>query len=286
MNALTVDVEDWYQTSDFNFPVTTWGNYEDRVDGNTRRVLDLFDEFGVKGTFFVLGCVAEKSPQLLREILARGHEIGSHGGWHQMLTQMSWDEITDDIRYGKRILEDISGQSVKYFRAPSWSLSPRTYRVLELLESEGFMCDSSLQPFHTPLSGVRGAPHFPFRPALNGKVLNLIEYPSTVLKFGRGTLPFAGGLYLRVLPTFFIQWALRKVNAQRPGMVYVHPWEFDPDQPRITNSPLLRFTHYYHLTATEPKLRALFKQFDFGPLGDVIQDRKFPVVSLMSNEGV
>jgi polysaccharide deacetylase family protein (PEP-CTERM system associated) len=280
-NAFTVDVEDWYQTSDFNFPPAGWGHYEDRVERNTLKILDLLDDYNVKGTFFVLGCVAAKFPRLVAEIAARGHEIGSHGGWHRPLTRLSWDETVADLRFGKAVLEGITGRPVRSFRAPSWSLEPATFRVLAFLSAEGITCDSSLQPFRTPLSGVPRAPHLPFRPSLGGIALNLVEYPSTVLKWKGMCVPFSGGLYLRTLPSSLVHWALRKVNEQRSGMVYVHPWDVDPGQPRLPCSPVIRFVHYAGLGSTEAKIRALLRHFSFVPLQDLVrQVRSFPIIPL------
>ena len=280
LNVLTVDVEDWYQTSDLNLPVGSWPKYEDRVESNTRKIMDILDEYDVKATFFVLGCVAQKFPRLVQEIVKRGHEVGSHGGWHRMLHELTDEEFLEDVIFSKRILEEVAGRPVVYYRAPSWSLSPSNYKALEVLESQGFVCDSSLQPFQTPLSGIRGAPQVPFHPVVGGRRLDIVEFPSTVARIGRQTLPFSGGLYLRTLPLFFVKWALHKVNHEREGMVYVHPWELDPKQPRITKSPLVRFTHYYQLRNTESKLRGLLQEFSFVPLGRVLEGEGFPDVVL------
>ncbi|MDQ0190118.1 DUF3473 domain-containing protein [Alicyclobacillus cycloheptanicus] len=284
-NALTVDVEDWYQTSDFDFPLQTWDRFEDRVDANTRKLLDLFDGFGVKGTFFVLGCVAKKHPGLVTEIVSRGHELASHGGWHQMLTRMTLAEIRSDLTWSKALLEDLSGQAVTAFRAPSWSVSHQNLEVLALLEELGFRVDSSLQPFRTPLSGMKGVPHHPFHPVVGGRRLNLVEFPSCVARLFGTAFPFSGGLYLRILPVGIITAMLRRVNRERAGMVYVHPWEVDVQQPRITRSPVIRLTHYYHLRTTERKLQRLLAQFQFGRLQDVVAGQDVPDVELAGSGG-
>ncbi len=284
-NAFTVDVEDWYQSNDFDFPPDRWDRYENRIDDSTLHLLDVLDEYKIRATFFVLGCVAARSPHLVREIAGRGHEIGSHGFWHRPLTRLSWDEITSELRFGKEVLEEITGLPVQSFRAPSWSLSPRTYRVLEFLAAEGITCDSSLQPFRTPLFGVKNAPHFPFRPSLGGIALNLVEYPPTVLKLNGVCFPFSGGLFLRILPSHLVKWALQKVNEQRPGMIYVHPWEMDPGQPRLRCSPIIRFVHYFGLSSTEAKVRSLLEYFPFVPLRDLVgQSDAFPVIPLEPEE--
>ncbi|WP_186446013.1 XrtA system polysaccharide deacetylase [Paenibacillus cremeus] len=277
---MTVDVEDWYQTSDFKIDPSEWHTYEDRVVNNTMNLLELFDRYQVKGTFFTLGCVAEKHPGLIREIVKEGHEIASHGGWHRLVTGMTRDQFREDVRSSKRLLEDISGQQVVFFRAPSWSIAPECYDVLRILEEEGYLCDSSLQPFQTPLSGVTGAPHTPFYPVLGGKKLELLEFPSCVLKTSGITVPFSGGLYLRTLPYAMIRWALNKVNTTRPGMIYVHPWEIDTTQPRIKSSLFARLTHYHNLGSTMPKLEKLLQEFSFKPLSEIIEEKSYAGVAL------
>lgn len=285
-NALTVDVEDWYMTSDFSFDVSTWGSYEDRVVSSTMELVELFAHYKVRGTFFILGCVAERHPELVEEIARRGHEIASHGGWHQMINKMSLEQFREDLVYSKRILEGITGKPVRLFRAPSWSITPDRYEALKILAEEGFHCDSSLQPFRTPLSGVAGAPHTPFVPVLQEETLELLEFPPTVLKKGGVTFPFCGGFYLRTLPTWFLIWALRQVNRQRSGLIYVHPWEVDPQQPRLPASPLIRFVHYYNLNSTKKKLERLLQEFEFTTLGDIIASRgDYPSVALPALAG-
>lgn len=284
-NALTVDVEDWYMTNDFNFHPDTWNRYEDRIVANTMALLELFDKRNVRGTFFILGCVAERHPQLIKEIRRANHEIGSHGGWHRMLTRMSLNEIREDLRYSKKVLESITSEPVEMFRAPSWSISPDRYEVFHILEEEGFSCDSSVQPFRTPLSGVAGAPHLPFRPVIDGKSVNVVEYPPTVLKIKGVPIPFSGGFYLRAMPYPFIRWALRKVNQERPGMIYVHPWEIDPGQPRLPASSFVKMTHYYGLRGTYKKLDRLLQEFPFATLGEVMTEVEFPQAHLQSAAG-
>lgn len=284
MNALTIDVEDWYHTNGLDMPADTWDRCEDRVVRNTVKVLDLLDEYGVKGTFFVLGCVASHHPELVKDIAGRGHEIGSHGGWHQMLTRMSPEQFREDLLYSKAVLEQVTGKTVTMFRAPSWSITPDNYRVLDILQEEGFTVDSSFQPFETPLSGIKNAPRMPFHPIVNGKRLGLVEFPSTVYSFGPWTVPFSGGFYLRAMPLAFIIKALKAVNAKGPGMIYLHPWEFDPEQPKvdIRLSPMIRLAQYYRLNATERKLRKLLSLFPFCPLGELIHSKNsnYPSVKL------
>lgn len=278
--VLTVDVEDWYQTSDFNFPVDTWGAYEDRVEKNTYELLELFDRRAAKATFFVLGCVGYAHPKLVQDIADAGHEVGCHGGWHQMLTRMTPLEVRKDLVWSKALLEDLSGKPVTAFRAPSWSISWDNLYVLILLEELGFEVDSSLQPFRTPLSGVAKVPRRPFHPVVQGKALRLLEFPSCVDQVLGLNIPFSGGLYLRMMPTAIVDALLQRVRRRGPSMVYVHPWEFDPEQPHLTKSPLIELTHYYGLSSTKRKLEHLLNKFTFCRLSDVAAAHTFPKMTL------
>lgn len=280
-NAFTVDVEDWYQTSDFNFDLKLWDNFEDRVEYGTNIILDLLSEHHLKATFFVLGCVAAKHPGLVLRIVQAGHELASHGNWHRMVTQQTREEFRQDVRSAKLMLEDISGIEVNLFRAPSWSISADTLWALEVLEEEGYIGDSSVQPFATPLSGIKGAPVVPYHPVIGGKALRLVEFPPTVLEIGNIRVPFSGGFYLRAMPSLFFNLALRRVNQKRAGMVYVHPWELDVKQPRSRVSPLIWLSHYLNIERTEGKLGKLLKRFEFVPLGELIRDGEYPALPVI-----
>lgn len=275
-NAITIDVEDWYQTNGLDLPISTWSQYVDRLVIHTQIILRLLAKYNVKGTFFILGCVAQKHPDLVKEINDGGHEIASHGGWHQMLHKMTLAEFRTDVVFSKQILEQISGQKVVLYRAPSWSISSDNYEVLQILKEEGFTCDSSLQPFRTPLSGINNAPSKPFYPIIKGQKIGILEFPQTVLRLGKFTFPFSGGFYMRLMPSFIISWALKIINREGPGMIYFHPWEFDLLQPRVKTTPLIRLAQYYNLKSTEKKLEKLLQQFEFVPLGQIIQEGQFP----------
>lgn len=279
-NIMTVDVEDWYQTHDYSIPINKWDQYEDRVEGNTGKLLDLLSAYHIKATFFVLGCVARSHPGLVKRIAAAGHEVGSHGGWHQMVRRMTREEFRQDLRFSRQILEDITGKEINMYRAPIWSVAPDALWALPILEEEGFICDSSIQPFRTPFSGLGGGPTFPFRPVIAGRELKLIEVPPTSLELGCWRLAFAGGLYLRLWPVQFLVWALKRVNRKRSGMVYIHPWELDPGQPRLPGPLLTRLLHYTNISGTEAKLERLFREFSFIPLGRFIEGKQFPAVVL------
>jgi polysaccharide deacetylase family protein (PEP-CTERM system associated) len=274
-NALTVDVEDWYMTNGLDIDPSEWHRFEDRVVPNTTVLLDLFDRYNVKGTFFVLGCVAQKHPQLVEEIARRGHEIGSHGGWHRLVTTQTLEQFREDLRFSKQTLEGITGQRIELYRAPSWSIAPSRFGALKILAEEGFVCDSSMQPFQTPLSGIAGAPVKPFRPVLDGEPLGLTEFPPTVAEVGGMKVPFSGGFYLRAVPYPLIKWALKRVNRTRSGMIYVHPWEVDTQQPKIKTSAFIRVIQYYGLTMTERKLDRLLRDFAFEPLGGLISGQSY-----------
>lgn len=275
INALTVDVEDWYQTNGLNIARKEWSHLQSTVYPNTMKILDLFDEVQVKATFFILGDVARRFPHLVREIVGHGHEIGSHGMNHQLVSGQSIEDFKSDFNQSIAILEKISEQKIKYYRAPSWSISQDKLEVLSFLENNGIICDSSLQPFKTPLSGISGIPLHPFKPIVLGSKLELIEFPPTIYKPNkRLSIPFAGGFYLRLFPSTVIAHLLRIVNKKRPGMIYIHSWELDSTIPRWKTSWLIHIIQYYRLHSTDRTLRLLFNEFEFAPLGKVLQNHK------------
>ncbi|MDP4084998.1 MAG: DUF3473 domain-containing protein [Bacillota bacterium] len=272
LNALTVDVEDWYHTNGLNIPQSEWRNLPSTVYPSTMKLLDLFDEFQVKATFFVLGDAAQNFPLLVKEIVKRGHEIGSHGMNHQLVYCQSMEEFKKDFMASISILERITGQKIRLYRAPSWSISRDRLNVLSLLEENGIHYDSSLQPFKTPLSGLSGIPVEPFNPVVEGKQLKLIEFPPTVMRISENfSFPFAGGFYLRFFPYSIVSYLLKKINKVRPGMVYIHPWEINPEIPRWKTNWMIHFIQYFRLRSTEQKLKRLLSEFDFGPIGEVLK---------------
>jgi len=279
-NALTIDVEDWYHTMDFNFPENTWDRYEDRIEYGLNTILELLKKRNVKATFFVLGVVAKKHPELIKQISDEGHEIGSHGSMHKMVTTQSREEFKRDVQYSKNILEELTGKTVTLYRSSSWSIVPKTLWALNVLEELGFECDSSIQPFSTPLSGFKNAPRVPYYPIVDGKKLNLIEFPPSVLSFGKVCFPFCGGLYLRAFPELYIQYALKKVNKNNTALIYTHPWEWDQNQPRLKVPVHIKFTHYYNLNTTERKMDKLLQKFKFTTLGEIIKEGNYPEVAI------
>jgi polysaccharide deacetylase family protein (PEP-CTERM system associated) len=272
VNAMTVDVEDYYQVSAFDrvVPRSAWGYMASRVSANTLRLLALFDECSVRGTFFVLGWVAERHPELVRAIANRGHEIASHGYGHQLVYEQTPDEFREDVRRARRILEDAGGQRVVGYRAPSFSIVNRSLWALDVLIEEGYEYDASIFPIHHDRYGIASArrdPHRIARPAGD-----LVEIPGSTVRIGSVNLPVAGGGYFRLLPYAWTRWGMARLNhvERRPAVFYIHPWEIDPGQPRLPAGPLSRFRHYRHLEQTEARLRRLFTDFSFGTMADAV----------------
>jgi len=266
-NYLTVDVEDYFQVSAFEDIVgkDNWDNYPPRVVENTQRILDLFDSYNVKATFFILGWVAERFPALVKEIDARGHEIGCHSYYHRLVYDLTPDEFREDTRKTKDLLEQLTGRKVLGYRAPSYTITMRSLWALDILEELGFAYDSSIFPIYHDRYGLPGAPRFKYKMPDH----DLTEYPiSTSIIMGR-KIPVAGGGYFRLFPYWFMRMALNKINVRerQPFIFYFHPWEIDPGQPRMKNcKPLSRFRHYLNLHKTTDRLHRLLEDFSFGPI--------------------
>lgn len=272
VNALSVDVEDYFQVSAFDRVVSrdTWANFDSRVAVNTHRLLDLFDETGVKATFFTLGWIAAHHPELVRDIAARGHEIGSHGYDHQLVYMLTPRQFREDVRAAKAALEDVSGQAVLGFRAPSFSIVSSSLWALDVLVEEGYLYDTSIFPIHHDRYGIPDAPrHIHTMTRESG---TLIEMPASTVRVGSMNLPIAGGGYFRLLPYAFTRWGMRRVNIEEraPVMFYMHPWEVDPDQPRLAAGATTRWRHYGGLRRTAGRLRRLVKEFTFAPVASVL----------------
>ena len=269
-NALTVDVEEYFQVAAFErtIPRAAWDTSESRVEHNTGRVLDLFAARGVSATFFVLGWVAERHPVLVRRIVAEGHELASHGYDHTRLHQFTPGQFRDDVVRTKRILEDIGGVAVRGYRAPSYSINARNLWALDVLLETGHAYSSSIYPIRHDLYGMPEAPRFPFRFQPGG----LLEIPVTTVRLGSQNYPCGGGGYFRLLPYAGFRWMLRRVNAvdRQPGLFYFHPWEVDPDQPRVAGAPFKsRFRHYLNLDSMHARLERLLADFSWGRMDDV-----------------
>ena len=269
VNAMTIDVEDYFQVSAFERIVARdrWHEYESRVGANTDRVLGILAEAGVRATFFVLGWVAERDQAIVRRIAAAGHEVASHGYGHTLVYNQKPEEFRDDVRRGKALLQDATGTRVLGYRAPSFSITERSLWALDVLIDEGFTYDTSIFPIRHDRYGIPTAPRHPYyaRPGL-------LEIPASTIRLAGTNLPIAGGGYFRLLPFWWTQFGIRRLNRLegRPAVFYLHPWELDPHQPRLRAPALSRFRHYRNLGETEGRLRRLLERFAFGPIIETV----------------
>lgn len=265
LNALSVDIEDWFQVGAFEKTIARddWANLEHRVEHNSDAVLALFDRMGVKATFFTLGWVAERYPALIRRIVDQGHEIASHGWDHARVFTMTAEQFRADIDRTRKTLEDAGGQHVVGYRAPSFSIDKRTPWAHPILAEQGYAYSSSVAPLKHDHYGWPEAPRFAFRPVAGS---DLVELPVTTAEFGSKRLALGGGFF-RVLPYNLTHWAIGRVygGEGRPAVFYFHPWDMDPGQPRVANAPLRsKLRHYTKLAAMEGKLERLITDFPWG----------------------
>jgi polysaccharide deacetylase family protein (PEP-CTERM system associated) len=270
-NALSVDIEDWFQVGAFEHTIARgdWDQLERRVEANTDRVMALFDRAGVKGTFFTLGWVAERAPALIRRIVDAGHELASHGYDHKRVFLMTAAEFRADLAKARAILEDTGGVAVTGYRAPSFSIDPRTPWAHAELAEAGYDYSSSVAPVQHDHYGWPESPRFAWKPIYNN---NLIELPVTTARLGSRVLAAGGGGFFRLLPYRFSSWAVEQVNGLgQPAVLYFHPWEVDPGQPRVADAPLKsKLRHYSRLSAMEGKLERLLTQFAWGRTDQVV----------------
>jgi polysaccharide deacetylase family protein (PEP-CTERM system associated) len=271
-NALSVDVEDWFQVGAFETVIDRkdWDSLECRVERNTDAVMALFDEAGVKATFFTLGWVAERYPALIRRIVDAGHEIGSHGFGHDRVFTFTPDQFAADLLRSRKLIEDAAGVKVTGYRAPSFSIDQRTPWAHQILAEQGYSYSSSVAPVKHDHYGWADAPRFAFRPVAGS---DFLEIPVTTAQFGPKRFAAGGGGFFRLLPYAFSRWAIRQVNndEQRPAVIYFHPWEIDPDQPRVANAPLKsKLRHYTKLDVMADKLRRLPKDFQWTRLDTIV----------------
>jgi polysaccharide deacetylase family protein (PEP-CTERM system associated) len=267
LNALTVDVEDYYHVSAFEAiaPRERWDEFESRIVGSTGRLLDLLERASVKATFFILGWVAERHPGLVRSIQAAGHEVACHSYWHRLVYRQTPREFRADLCRARDVLQDITGERVTAYRAPSFSITRQSLWALDILIEEGFAFDSSVYPTYHDRYGIPGAPSRPYMIRRPAGVLH--EFPMAVWrKFGY-PLPVGGGGYFRLYPYLLTRLGLRSLNARgTPFAAYVHPWEVDPEQPRLAPGRLRAFRHYVGLRRTERRLARLLRDFRLGTL--------------------
>ena len=278
-NALTIDVEDYFQVQAFTGVVQreAWETYPRRVEANTDRLLGQFARAGVHGTFFTLGWVADRHPALVRRIVAAGHELASHGYWHGRADQQDEATFRDDVRRAKHALEDAGGVAVDGYRAPTFSIGPRNAWAFDVLQSEGYRYSSSIYPIRHDLYGTPDAPRFPHHPTASAD--NLWEIPMTTVRALGRNLPVAGGGYFRLLPYPVYRLGLRRFarDEAKPGVFYLHPWEIDPGQPRIPGiGRMSRFRHYVSLGATEARLDRLLRDFAWDRMDRVFGDLLAP----------
>ncbi|MCP1677203.1 polysaccharide deacetylase family protein (PEP-CTERM system associated) [Natronocella acetinitrilica] len=279
-NALTIDVEDYFQVAALSETIRPedWNQHELRVEKNTHRLLDMFDEVDVKATFFVLGWVAEACPRLVPEIVKRGHEVASHGYSHQLVYEQTPDVFRQETARSKTILENQAQRPIIGYRAASYSITKESLWALDILAEQGFVWDSSIFPVKHDRYGIPGAERWPHRlETPSGH--ELIEFPLTTLKIGPLNLPIAGGGYFRLYPYAFSRAGLGRVNRadEQPFIFYLHPWELDPGQPRIKASWKSRFRHYNNLDKCEGRLKQLLKDFEFDTVGNVLTDQGLPI---------
>ena len=275
-NALTIDVEDYFQVAALAEAVDheDWHSMEYRVEANTHRLLELLERHETRATFFTLGWVAEKSPGLVRDIQKAGHEVASHGYSHQLIYNQTPEVFREETRRSKKILEDITGEPITGYRAASYSITNQSRWALDILAEEGFVWDSSIFPVHHDRYGMPGTPRWPHRLTTdNGH--ELAEFPLSTLKFPGYTLPIAGGGYFRLFPYWFSRWGLGSINRQgQPFVFYLHPWEVDPGQPRLDVKWFSRLRHYNNLDVCEQRLEQLLGHFRFTAMGDVLRNLK------------
>ena len=268
-NALSVDLEDWYHicgVGEYADP-QNWDSYETRIISNTEKILTMLDKYNARATFFVLGYIAAREPDLIRTIRKRGHEIATHGYYHRRVFEMTANEFEDDVNASLTALSDITQERVLGFRAPEWSIRKETPWALGVLRKLGILYDSSMVPLTR--MGSRDFPLYPVR--LDTDFGTIWEFPLSTVRAFSEHLPFSGGLPLRLVPYFYIVSLMRKMNRYGlPVLVYIHPWEFDLQPPRIDLPPSRRFMHYFNIRVTPGKVEGLLRRFHFVPLREVL----------------
>jgi len=273
-DLLSVDVEDYYQVEAFadRVPRRSWSDFPSRVRANTERVLQLFDQYQCRATFFVLGWVAERNPEVIRQIVDANHELACHSYSHRRVSSLTPEEFREDLRRARHALEDTAGVRVLGYRAPTFSIGRANQWALEVLAEEGFLYDSSIFPIRHDLYGFPDAPRFPHCVDLKSK-RKLFEIPMSTVRIGWWNWPLGGGGYLRLLPIQYTQWAMRLIHQKerQPCVVYFHPWEIDPDQPRINGKWKSALRHYTGLRSMERRLKMLLAGGKFGPMIDFVR---------------
>jgi polysaccharide deacetylase family protein (PEP-CTERM system associated) len=272
VNAMTIDVEDYFHVSAFDavVPRSRWEQLESRVVANTDRLLEVFNSHHVKATFFVLGWVAERFPTLVSRIAALGHEVASHGYGHRLIYQQTRDGFREDVRRAKDLLETQAGHRIEGYRAPSYSITAQSMWALDVLLAEGYSYDASIFPIRHDRYGIPDSPRHPH--VMKRASGMLVEAPGSTVRVGGMNFPVAGGGYFRILPYEWTRWGIARINKKerRPAIFYLHPWEIDAAQPRFEAGWLSRFRHYRNLEETETRLHRLLSEFRFAPLNTIL----------------
>jgi len=259
-NVVSVDVEDYFHAEIFSGVVqrSEWDRYPCRVESNTKRLLELFSTAKVHGTFFVVGWVAERFPQLVQEIAAGGHELACHSYWHRLIYRLDPQEFREDTYRAKSVIEQAAGQAIYGYRAPTYSIVDASLWALEILAELGFTYDSSIYPIHHDRYGMPGAPRAPFR--IRTASGSLTEYPLTTFRVAGHSFPVGGGGYLRLLPTWYTSIGIKRAHSDGlPIITYIHPWEIDPEQPRLPIKFLSKLRHYVNLSRTYDRLARMLQ---------------------------
>ncbi len=276
-NVLSIDVEDYYQVAALaeSIKYDDWDKKDSRVVKNTTRLLDIFDEYNIKATHFILGWVAERNPELVKEIHNRGHEVASHGYSHQLIYNQTPDVFRQETERSKKLLEDITGVQVLGYRAASYSITRKSLWALDILAETGFKYDSSIFPIRHDRYGINGSPHEPHN-LITPSGYKLIEYPLSTMSFMKQSIPIAGGGYFRLYPYWLSRlfYLIRK-RQNNPFVFYLHPWEIDPNQPKVEVSWFSKFRHYNNLDKCESRLKSLIKDFEFSTMKNKLQDLGF-----------
>ncbi len=271
-NGLSFDVEEHFHALNLRevAPEASWDSQERRVAETTRMLLDVLAAHGVRATFFFLGWVARRDPDLVRAVAAAGHEVASHGMSHQMAGELGPDAFRAEARESKRLLEDLSGAPITGFRASTFSITRRTRWALDVLVEEGYRFDSSIFPVRHDRYGDTSFPRWPV--VVDTRAGSIVELPMLTWRVLGANLPAAGGGYFRIFPPFVVSTALTRMNALgKPGVLYLHPWEFDPGQPRLLRSGSRAFRHYFALDRTRTRLERLLARHSFGPLAELTE---------------
>jgi len=266
-NALTIDVEDWFHATYLGVAEKDWPSCEPWVKSNIHRILGILAEEEVKATFFILGWIAERMPELVQSIAAGGHEIASHSYWHHQVFRQPPAEFALDLRLSIEMIQAAVDVPILGYRAPAASIGKDQKWAFEVMAENGILYDSSMLPVRTPLYGVAGLPRFAFK-LCEGR---LLEIPLTTVEVGPIRIPISGGVYTRLLPMSFTEWAFKRVNEVdgQPMMLYLHPWELDPQPPPLGRNVITRWSHIVNKGKMEARFRQLLSRFSFGPVRDV-----------------